>query len=212
MPLLTVSLDHIFLFSFAKKISNFSSRTLQKITENILPGVEGERNFSKPFFKIVTGWQTEKLIAFPILMNCLIYTMFPCANGNPVGWFWRKSCFPPAPDGKRPRAESCWDKHSLAGLTEVQGVGLTLLGPELVLRLFLLLMGLRRQFPTSFPALDCLSQPLARRRGMQLMSLEPPEMRLCPQPCSVTCRESVPCSCSATGKLHQEKAKGLLVP
>lgn len=162
MPLLNVSLGHIFLFCFAKKVSNFSSRTLQRITENILPDMEGERNFSKPFFKIVTGCQTEEVIDFPILMNCLIYMVFPHASISPGGSFWRKCCLPPVPDGKRPRAESCWDRHSLAGLTEVlhetssgtrRGTDFV---PRWVLRLFLLFMGLRKQFPVPFPALDSL--------------------------------------------------------
>lgn len=36
-----------------------------------------------------------------------------------MGFFWRKSSFPAAPDGKKPRAEPWWHKRSLTRLTEV---------------------------------------------------------------------------------------------
>lgn len=77
------------------------------------------------------------------------------------------------------------------------------------------LHGIEETVPNPLPCSGLFVPAPAQEEGDaadEFDSGEPPEMRLCPQPCSVTCRESVPCSCSATGKLHQQKAKGLLVP
>lgn len=71
--------------------------------------------------------------------------------------------------------------------------------------------GIEEPAPTPFPGLSSLSQPLGRRRGMQLMQFgpgDPLEMRFCPQPCSGT-----PGSHSCVpAQLHEEKPKGSWSP